>query len=499
MALLEGLEVSEVRFSELEYTRRIDAEYYKPYYIKYEEKIKSKNSGLLQDFSNFLIGPFGSAFTVDNYTLKKEFRYIRGKDVKPLRLKDDDNVYMPKEDYNRLSKYALSEGDILVSVVGTVGNAAIVTEKDLPAIFSCKSTVLRPFSIDSVYLLTYINSKYGRELLQRKERGTIQKGLNLGDLQNLDVYIPTNEFQEKIRKIFHISFKKSELAKLIYDQTETLLLDHLGLKNYNFSNVPLSNKYNIDKSGVNIKTLASYQEHQRLDAEYYQAKYERFHNQVEESVHQKGWKIIKLKDLVDDLKYGSSTKLEYVSTGVPFLRIADLENNQFNKKSVKYISRKAAIKESSATVRNGDILISRSGTLGLTIPIKEEFAGAIYGSYFIRLSGISSMIDKDYFALFFNSLCGKIQIEQINTGGIQTNLTIPAIQSLYIVIPPLEIQNEIVHIQTQSRELEHTSNKLLETAKRAVEIAIEQDETTAIKFLKSQSELGIRDTKIKLA
>ena len=45
---------------------------------------------------------------------------------------------MDGEDFNRLSKYSLKADDILVSVVGTLGNACIVSEKDLPAVFSCK-------------------------------------------------------------------------------------------------------------------------------------------------------------------------------------------------------------------------------------------------------------------------------------------------------------------------------------------------------------------------
>mgnify|MGYP000625064054 CR=1 FL=1 len=198
---MKGLEVSEVMLAQLEFSGRIDAEYYKPSYLKYEKIIISKGVKTLKDVSNFLIGPFGSAFTVDNYVKQENYRYVRGKDVKPFRLLDDDNVYMPKEDYERLYKYALRENDVLVSVVGTIGNAALVRGKDLPAIFSCKSTVLRYKSINPSYLITYINTKYGRDLLLRKERGAIQNGLNLGDLENLNIFEPSVIFQKEIETI----------------------------------------------------------------------------------------------------------------------------------------------------------------------------------------------------------------------------------------------------------------------------------------------------------
>lgn len=43
---------------------------------------------------------------------------------------------MEERDFNRLNKYALATNDILISVVGTLGNACIIQEHEVPAIFS---------------------------------------------------------------------------------------------------------------------------------------------------------------------------------------------------------------------------------------------------------------------------------------------------------------------------------------------------------------------------
>ena len=224
---MDGLELSEVNLLNLEYSFRFDAEYYKPTMLYYESIIENHSgSKLLSDCADFLIGPFGSAFTVDNYTEDRTYRYIRGKDVKPLQLMDNDNVYMPESDYNRLIRYALKENDILVSVVGTIGNAALVMNKDLPGIFSCKSTVVRVRGIQAPYLLAYLNCKFGQSLLLRKERGAVQKGLNLDDLKTLNVFIPNdpNEFfQSEISKLFVTSCELLAKSKEIYKEAEELL------------------------------------------------------------------------------------------------------------------------------------------------------------------------------------------------------------------------------------------------------------------------------------
>jgi type I restriction enzyme M protein len=143
--LMDGLEAAEVMYRNLEFSGRIDSEYYRPEFLDFETKILSTNHCLLKEEAKFLIGPFGSQFIVENYDKDSPYRYVRGRDVKPFFVVDDENANMPESDYERLSKYKLKENDLLISVVGTLGNVSIVTNDVLPAIFSCKSTVVTPF------------------------------------------------------------------------------------------------------------------------------------------------------------------------------------------------------------------------------------------------------------------------------------------------------------------------------------------------------------------
>lgn len=184
------------------------------------------------DAADFLIGPFGSAFTVNNYTDVEDYRYIRGKDVKPLMLMDNDNVFMPEADYRRLERYALREDDVMISVVGTIGNAALVTAKDLPAIFSCKSSVVRPEKLNPVFLTVYLNCRHGRNLTLRKERGAIQKGLNLDDLKDVLVFEPSQGFQCVVEQTFRGALDLTEQSKGLQEQAEETLLEALGLADW---------------------------------------------------------------------------------------------------------------------------------------------------------------------------------------------------------------------------------------------------------------------------
>jgi type I restriction enzyme M protein len=69
--------------------------------------------------------------------------------------------------------------------------------------------------------------------------------------------------------------------------------------------------------------------------------------------------------------------------------------------------------------------------------------------------------------------------------GVQTNLNLDELADLSIPILPMEIQELITEKIQESFNLKTQSEGLLNKAKRAVEMAIEEDEEAAINLLKS--------------
>lgn len=58
---MDGLECSEIKKSELEFSGRTDAEYYQKKFLQYQNIIEAHNILPLSKVADFLIGPFGSA------------------------------------------------------------------------------------------------------------------------------------------------------------------------------------------------------------------------------------------------------------------------------------------------------------------------------------------------------------------------------------------------------------------------------------------------------
>lgn len=251
---------SSVAISELPSDSRLDAEYYQPEFLELDKLLGKHSAVTWGDIGGrFIVGPFGSAFLVDNYEDDSPYRYVRGRDVKPFFLLDDQNCSIPETDYNRLAKYHLKPGDLLVSVVGTLGNVSIVTDDAGPCVFSCKSTAFRPEGIDPFFLCAYLNSAVGQAYFSRLPRGHIQTGLNLPDLKGIPIPRLASKAETAIGDLVRRSYHQLRECKDTYAEAEALLESALGL-----DKLDLTPRLFYERPYVDVESAT------RFDAEYYQ-------------------------------------------------------------------------------------------------------------------------------------------------------------------------------------------------------------------------------------
>jgi len=71
------MQISVVDYKELNSELRIDAEYYRAEILEKVSLLDKKNSDTLANIASFVIGPFGSTVTVDQYVEKSDYRYVR--------------------------------------------------------------------------------------------------------------------------------------------------------------------------------------------------------------------------------------------------------------------------------------------------------------------------------------------------------------------------------------------------------------------------------------
>lgn len=95
--------------------------------------------------------------------------------------------------------------------------------------------------------------------------------------------------------------------------------------------------------------------------------------------------------------------------------------------------------------------------------------------------------DPSYVAFVMNSFIGRMQTEKLSAGSAQAELYPKDIAKFLIPFVASEIQQRIREKIIVSLALKKQSTALLDVAKHAVEIAIEQDEKAAMAYIEVNS------------
>lgn len=161
------------------------------------------------------------------YVESSNYMLITSKNIVNRAISFDDVNYITEEDYNNINKRSkVDNGDILMPMIGTIGNPVIVYLDNLHK-FSIKNVALIKFlhntSILNRYLLELMISESFRRYLLSLNKGGTQKFVALGTIRRMDIILPPLPLQHSFaQKIEQIEQQKATIQKTITD-LETLL------------------------------------------------------------------------------------------------------------------------------------------------------------------------------------------------------------------------------------------------------------------------------------
>ena len=96
------------------------------------------------------------------------FPIIVGKDINTdFFIENANPVYIPESKYSekQMTRSHFSSGDVLLSILGTIGSLSLVTDTLKKSTGSCKIAILRPISeFSSEYIAAFLMSKYGHSI-----------------------------------------------------------------------------------------------------------------------------------------------------------------------------------------------------------------------------------------------------------------------------------------------------------------------------------------------
>jgi restriction endonuclease S subunit len=158
-----------------------------------------------------------------------------------------------------------------------------------------------------------------------------------------------------------------------------------------------------------------------------------------------GWKIELLGEFMI-VKDGVHQTPTYTESGIPFLRVTDIQNEKINFSNTKYIS-KEEHEQITARLKpkKGDILYSKNGTIGITRIIDWDWEFSFFVSLaLLRLKNNGYSVQ--YIAQYLQSSLAKREIYQGSKQGSVINLHLEEIQKFRVPLPPLPEQCKIAEI-----------------------------------------------------
>lgn len=466
--MLEGLEISIKNLSEIRLdnpTSRFDSEFFKKEFLLLYETLRKKQTEKTKTITKWVTQGPNPIFNKEG-----EIPCLTGRNINKGFVNYNNPDYIDEEEYKKLKRFQLKHGDTLITLKGkgSIGLIGYVTD-DRKAIFSRNIGIVRPSNVNSGYLNSYLLSKYGKKLIERGETGgTGQSTLTTEYLKNIEV--PRLEIESEIGSLIELSEKKLKKSQQTYSQAENLLLEALGLKDFKPGQEP-----------VNVKRFSeSFGSSGRLDAEYYQVKYDDLENKVA------------------SYKNGSSTlgkQIEYIKTGeYSDIYVQKSEDSSYYIRN-NNISKGEIVPDENYSVfpskfkcraEQDEIITSRVGTIGLFGVINHSLVGSIYSDNVLCFK-LKESLNPYTYSVLFSSIPYQLLIEKLAGGSVQPLITQTSIKTLIIPIIDIEKQKEIATLVEESFQLKKQSEHLLEVAKSAVEIAIEENEASALDYINQES------------
>ena len=149
--------------------------------------------------------------------------YIRVRDLNNKRLLELDNSYeyVDNETQKVISKYTVKTGDVVLSIVGTIGLVAIVGRTLDGANLTENCVKLSSFhGVNRDFLYYYLRSDCGQQEIRCGTVGAVQAKLPIKNIQNIAINLPDYTTQERIASLLLSIDRKIELNQKINDNLQ---------------------------------------------------------------------------------------------------------------------------------------------------------------------------------------------------------------------------------------------------------------------------------------
>lgn len=465
---MDGLEAMEINLSVCReiIDFRIDASTYSKEYVRTDKLLKRLQAKTIND--NIIdIQNFG-AYSLCSYIkfVDDGIPFLMTQNVRHNYIDWNNIRYVDEASHKMLYKSHCSENQVLVTMAGEYLGRVAVYNKD----FICSSNqaiakVTLKNGISPYYVSTYLNSRYGQNQINRFKTITGQPNINMSLIKSLMIPDASKTLSDKIESIVIWANESRQKAMELFEAAEEKFIQTLSFDTFTDPKEVSTVKSFSESFGVSG----------RIDAEYYQSKFDDLFSRLKEFNCEKLTKIVDIKKSIEP---GSEF---YVDDGIPFVRVSDIDKFGISEPPIRLpndIEKNAQL----LFPKKNTILLTKDGSCGIAYKMQED-------SEVITSSAILHLIVKDvnkvlpdYLALVINSNIVQLQAERDAGGSIIQHWKPSEIEEVLIPIIDIQIQKELVVKIQEAFALLKESDIKLKKAINIVEKAIEQSKSEVIEF-----------------
>jgi type I restriction enzyme S subunit len=343
--------------------------------------------------------------------------------------------YITEEGLKNSNAWLVPVNSLLLAMYGSIGEAAI--NKIKIATNQAILGIVPTYKVDVEFL--YYFFKYFKKELIKKSGETTQKNINAQIVKEFQILLPPLEEQKAIANILQ---KFDELLEIYNQEIETLQRIKKALMKKFFTEGVFEHK--------EFKEVVLNDEIVKIP---------------------KDWEVVKLGKISKSIFYGVTAKATKENTGLKFLRTTEIIDFKFDYDKLPYAEITNNVKDlDKYTLKEGDILIARAGSIGVSTISDKDYKNIIFGSYLIKVE-LSKEKIFPYFLYYF--LQSNFFLGLLNSAneGVRKNINKPFLENLDIILPPLEEQkaiaeklskiDELIEIKKQKKEQVQKFKKIM--------------------------------------
>ena len=181
-----------------------------------------------------------------------------------------------------------------------------------------------------------------------------------------------------------------------------------------------------------------------------------------------GYPIRQLSEYIEFLTSGSRGWAQYcVDSGTEwFITIKNVKDCRISLDNMQPVNAPDNAEAKRTKVQEGDLLISITADLGRTGVVTKEIAehGAFINQHLTCIRLNQKVLNPLYVAYFMESPAGKEQFESKNQSAVKAGLNFNSINSLRLIVPPMDEQKAFVDFVTQTDKSKAAVQKALDEA-----------------------------------